>query len=362
MRYRRPIRLFALALLPLLLTSGCGVPGPPVPPVARIPAVPRDLAAQQVGERVLLRWTLPRLYTDGARMDAYPRVEVHRAFLGEGTDPEVAFAGAAQVVYTIPGQVVDTFLHDGVVVFPDVVAPAVLKEQAGRRAAYAVQAVNAKGQTAGFSNLASVRIYPVASPIRRLEARVTERAIVLTWPSPERTTSDTPLEALAGYQVYRSPSGAEGSFVLHGTAPTARYEDTQFQFGQRYFYRVRTLAQYGRDVVESADSVTTDVLATDVFAPPVPVDLIVVAGSGRVDLTWDASAAPDLAGYHVYRATAADGEYRRLNAQLLAAQSFSDSVDLEPGREYYYVVTAVDREGNESPFSEPVAGRPLPSE
>jgi len=64
--------LVGLLLLAVALT-GCGVPGPPVPPTTKIPAVPTELTASQVGERVLLRWTLPRLNTDGTRIEGWPQ-------------------------------------------------------------------------------------------------------------------------------------------------------------------------------------------------------------------------------------------------------------------------------------------------
>lgn len=341
--------------------AACGVPGPPVPPTVKVPAVPKELTASQVGERVVLRWTPPRLNTDGTGIEGWPRLEVHRAFLSDPAQPEERFAEQARIAYTIPEQVVDTFLHDGVMVFPDVVGATVLKQEAGRMAVYGVKAVNAKGQDAGFSNLAEVRLYPVPTPITRIGARVRADAIELRWTPPLRTTSGTPVEAIAGYEIYRSDSGEEGSFILHGTAAVARYEDTQFDFGQRYFYHVRTLGQFGADTVESENSALVEVLARDVFPPPVPANLIAVAGPARVELTWDASPTADLAGYFLYRSRQLGAGYERLTARSLRAQSFSDT-QLEPGVAHYYVVTAVDREGNESGYSEEAAATPFPPE
>lgn len=351
-----------VAFLPFLLgLAACGVPGPPVPPTPKIPVPPRGLVARQVGERVLLRWTLSRLHTDGSRLEGWPRLEVYRAFLPETTRLKEDFAKQARVAYVIPEQVVDTYVHNEIVVFPDPLPAAVLKKQAGRFVVYGVKAVNAKGQDAGFSNLVAQRVYPVPVPIDRIDTRVTEQAIELRWRPPQRTTSGTPLEAIAGYQIYRSPTGEEGSFALRGIAPTARYEDTQFRFGGRYFYFVRTLAQFGADTVESSKSTTVEVLARDLFPPPVPGHLIAVAGADRIDLTWDASLAPDLAGYYLYRSQQSGEGYERLNREPLQAQSYADT-RVETGGRYYYVVTAVDAEGNESPFSEEVVATPIRQE
>jgi len=350
----------AAVLLFACLLAGCGMAGPPVPPTAKIPVAPTGLAAQQVGERVVLRWTVQRLTTDGARLPGWPRLEIHRAFLADTADLKEKFAAEARVAYVLPERVVESFLRNDIVVFPDVLGGEALREQAGRTVVYGVRAVNAKGQNVGFSNLVSVRLYPVPTPIETIDAQVTERAIELRWAAPERTTSDTPLEAVAGYEIYRSES-ADAPFVLRGTAPTTVYEDTDFRFGVTYSYRIRTIAQFGADTVESDNSVAVTVEARDVFPPPVPANLIAITGAGRVDLTWDASAAADLAGYNVYRRAESTPTYRRLTAAPLLAQSFADT-GLVAGTKFFYAVTAVDAKGNESALSIEVAAQVLAPE
>jgi len=324
--------------------------------------VPENLEARQAGERVLLRWQTPRFHTDGSRIEGWPRLEVHRAFLPDGQPAAEVFAREAGVAYTIPEMVVDTFLEGETVVFPDMLGPDRLREQAGRFAVYAVRAVNDKGESVGFSNLAAVRVHPAPRAIRRVTARVTAREIELRWETPTDTSSGTPLEGVAGYEIERSPSGKKGTFVLHGTAATARYQDTQFVFGETYFYRVRPLAQFGTDTVEGESSPVTQVLARDVFAPPAPANLIAVAGPGRVDLTWDESVAEDLAGYSVYRSREAERGFLRLNRQPLVAQSFADEFEIKAGVNYFYLVTAVDKDGNESGYSPVVSATPLERE
>ncbi|MGH9804985.1 MAG: fibronectin type III domain-containing protein [Candidatus Acidiferrales bacterium] len=344
-----------------LLLLACGVPGAPVPPTAKIPQPPLDLVGRQSGERVVLRWTLPKLHTDGSRLPRPPRLEVHRAFLDDPQPSPETFAAASHLAYALPGPVVAGFLHNDIVVFPDVLDATVLDEQAGKYAVYGIKAVNDKKQDAGFSNLVAVRVYPVPEVVSGLLCRVTERAIELRWTPPRRTSGGAPLEAIAGYQIYRSDSGEEGSYALHGTAASARYEDTQFRFGARYFYRVRTLAQYAADTVESESSASLEVVVRDLFPPPVPANLVAVGGAARVDLTWDASPAPDTAGYFLYRGLSDDVVAERVNVEAIIVLSFADT-NVEPGATYYYAVAAVDRDGNESGRSAPVAATPIKPE
>ncbi len=91
-------------------------------------------------------------------------------------------------------------------------------------------------------------------------------------------------------------------------------------------------------------------------APPAaPSGLVTeVMGTG-VHVSWTPSGAPDLAGYSVYRATAAEGPYTKLNLDLVTAAEYQDDA-LPAGATagvtpLWYQVTATDLSGNESAHS-----------
>ena len=69
-----------------------------------------------------------------------------------------------------------------------------------------------------------------------------------------------------------------------------------------------------------------------------------------MDLSWQASAGDNIVGYNVYRSTVHGGPYVQINASLLAATIYCDSTVVD-GATYYYVTTAVDQEGAQSPYS-----------
>jgi Abnormal spindle-like microcephaly-assoc'd, ASPM-SPD-2-Hydin/Fibronectin type III domain len=71
------------------------------------------------------------------------------------------------------------------------------------------------------------------------------------------------------------------------------------------------------------------------------------------DLTWTASQGGDIAGYNVYRATESEGPFTKINPALVVATSYTDQT-VQPKTTYYFVVTAVDNEGNESPYGNEV--------
>jgi predicted phage tail protein len=146
---------------------------------------------------------------------------------------------------------------------------------------------------------------------------------------------------------------------LVGPSSTTEFHDTHFEFGKPYQYTVRSVAQFGADFVESADSAPAIVTPRDIFPPAAPTSLeigIVPATqqtSTHVELSWAISPEADLAGYSVYRSDAADTPGERVSTEILPSPTFRD-ISVLPGRRYYYRVSAVDRAGNESPKSSAV--------
>lgn len=91
-------------------------------------------------------------------------------------------------------------------------------------------------------------------------------------------------------------------------------------------------------------------------APPPPAPSMVVAqpvANGTIRVTWSAVTSGTLAGYNVYRGAAASGPFSKLTSTPTPASSPLEYVDraVQGGATYYYVVTSVDGNGNESPFS-----------
>jgi hypothetical protein len=71
-----------------------------------------------------------------------------------------------------------------------------------------------------------------------------------------------------------------------------------------------------------------------------------------VALSWGASTS-SVAGYNVYRSSVSGSSYAKINSSLVGGVGFTDS-NVQTGRTYYYVATAVDANGNESVYSNEV--------
>jgi hypothetical protein len=84
-----------------------------------------------------------------------------------------------------------------------------------------------------------------------------------------------------------------------------------------------------------------------------------LAGTG-VRLTWASTLDCDgnaVAGYNLYRRSAAEQTYTRLNTALIGALTYTDmqSAALSEGETYYYAITAVDSSSDESVKSAPAS-------
>jgi fibronectin type 3 domain-containing protein len=67
-----------------------------------------------------------------------------------------------------------------------------------------------------------------------------------------------------------------------------------------------------------------------------------------VGLTWTASA--NATGYNIYRSATNGGPYTEINTSLDGSAAYTDNTVVS-GTTYYYVVTAVNSEAQESGYS-----------
>lgn len=95
---------------------------------------------------------------------------------------------------------------------------------------------------------------------------------------------------------------------------------------------------------------------TDLAAPATLTGVTAAANAVSVQLNWNASAAADLAGYTVLRATNSGGPYE-IVARGLTNNAFTDK-SANQNRTYYYTVKAADKSLNSSANSAPVSATP----
>lgn len=349
--------------------AGCGAPGEPVPRMPPVPVAIKDLAARQAGGGVELTFTLPANSVSGEKLAAPPAVEILRGQVkGGGSADTKSF----RVVYTIPGALVDNYRTDGRVRFNDPIAQEETRSHPGAPVAYIVRTRASQKRASADSNIVLLRIFPVPAPIASVETHLTESAVELSWPAMDTVPVGDSVAKIAGYRIYRAelhsvappqtpaPGKPESPAALLGTTETNNYRDVSALFDHTYVYTVRSVLQVEENELESADSQPVTVTPRDVFPPAAPQGLVAAvlpgqsAGSLLVDLSWSINLETDLAGYRVYKSEQEGTRGELMTKDLLPTPAVRDT-SVEPGKSYWYTVTAVDRTGNESASSAQLA-------
>jgi hypothetical protein len=346
--------LWQISLVSLL--AACGVQAPPRPPRVEVPETIKDLSAFQIGRTIHLEFTMPVLATDGEGLNKPVTIDIFRAVAAAGQQSGQPDTSGAAWRSLLPKDL-PAYLHAGKVNYPVELSPEEFRQQQGSVLSFAVVTF-----THGFrghmrrsspSNVVSAALLDVTQPVANLEAKTSQTELRLTWDKPTETLTGLPPEHVSGYRVYQSATGKPGSFQFLGTAASNHFEDTNFQFGTQYFFRVSAVTTLNGATAESEPSAPVSLTPRDVFPPPVPTGLTAVNAAGAVDLLWNATTAPDLAGYNVYRSTDG-GMFERINKQIAPTPIFHDQT-VAAGNRYQYAVTAVDLSGNESEKSQPAS-------
>ena len=166
------------------------------------------------------------------------------------------------------------------------------------------------------------------------------------------------------YNVKRSDKERGGLQTIATDLTEPSYIDTTAKFDEDYLYVVTAKDRYGESgysnfvfvkkgqlpVISDRIELIEIPLFLLLVTPPAPEQLTAEGRAGEVVLTW--SPVEEAAGYHVKRASAANGTYETI-ASSVSGTTFTDT-GVTNGNTYYYKVTAVNDLGFESADS-PVA-------
>ncbi len=347
------------ALFAVLLASGCGTPGTPLPPSLNLADPVTDLTAVRTGNQVSLTWTMPKKNTDKLLLKGNYGVRVCRK---EATENCAVARGSLMLAPGAPGAFTDTL-------------PSAEASGAPRVLSYFIEISNPRGRSAGASNVAEVLVGEAPSAIAGLAAQVRKGGVLLHWIADPRQPSTTVIRLhrkLLTTGTGAKPNEQTGPLLQ---APEAREEtllvdfgtqtgqaadraiDQGIRFGQVYEYRAQRVARVTVDgkPVELGGPLSDPirVSVTDIFPPDVPAGLAAVALAGdattgpSIDLSWRPVADVDVAGYAVYRRESGAAWQRISPADAVEGPAFHDS-NVQPGHTYHYAVSAIDQGGHES--------------
>jgi hypothetical protein len=241
-----------------------------------------------------------------------------------------------------------------------------------------VAMLNESGRSAGWSNQVSVPSAPTLAPPEHFTARIGKDGILLSWDCPVDAAPSGANPALGHrLRIYRGEPGQKtdtkisernladcwrgqpGAQVDEQSNRMPQFLDQTFEWEKHYDYRATVLtvvSEPGKPEVEveGDDTPVVPVFAHDIFPPAVPAGLqAVFSGAGQapfVDLVWSPDSESDLAGYDIFRRE--DGSPPvRLNSTPVKTPAYRDT-EVQPGKRYFYSVSAVDERNNESARSE----------
>lgn len=308
--------------MPLLaVLTGCGYPGPVLPPLLDIPLSVPSFNAVEYGDNIVVQFTLPDMTTEGNPLRNVRLLEVR---VGPGVSPFTPERWAETAKsYPVASPAPGAFTKE----IP-------VKEWVNKEVVISVRAVGPKGKPAQWATVKLLKVEPPLPKPTALVALNVEQGVKLTWNGTG-----------AKYRIFRAI--ADGTPERLGESDHPEYVDETTEYDAHYEYRVQGITD---DVHGSEVSEAVPITPIDKFAPAVPGALTAILGVNTVELAWTRNTEKDFRGYNVYRST--DGGPFEKIADLVPAPTYSDA-KIEPGKKYRYQVSAVDVKGNESERSTP---------
>ena len=170
-------------------------------------------------------------------------------------------------------------------------------------------------------------------------------------PDGTTATQSISLSAVGSSVTISSSSSSSSQFVLDG----ASFPVT-IPAGQSVSFNV-AFTPKSSGTVSGSLSFTSNASSSGTLESLTGIGTNSTATQYSVNLSWNASS--DVMGYNVYRSTAANGTYSKINSSVNSNTAYTDSTVIS-GQTYYYAATSVNSSGQESARSTPPVGAAVP--
>jgi fibronectin type 3 domain-containing protein len=334
-------------LILVLLATACGKRMVPYAPDQILPAPVRNFQLIQEGNTLVLSWQLPRENLLGQPLIQVQGCRLYRAVL-KGVAPEALMSSDfslyadIDLAYPQRGEVYgETMVFRDQDLVPD------------HRYYYRVAAYDQDGYNGAWSQTLSQPWGWLPRVPEDFKAVPGDKVVSLSWQPVTTLQNGAPIRDLAGYLVYRL--SGRGPWIRVTPAPVLRnqFRDLAVLNNVEYTYKVVAVRRLDGNLLASQDSPNQVAMPEKRTPPPPVLNLLAVSTSRGVELRWELSPVPDVAGYRVYRRLTGEEKYTRITPELVTKPYFVDS-QVRRGQTYYYYVTAVD--------DTPRANESMPSE
>lgn len=157
------------------------------------------------------------------------------------------------------------------------------------------------------------------------------------------------VEGADTYAIYRSVAGGAAEKLTE--VSELQYFDKAVEPGESYTYTLKAVAAGVEGPASEAKEVTMPGTKRGEMTGPVWVGIRM--DRGRAMLNWDPMKNADVVAYNIKRGTTPGGPYETIGSTQ--ESKYIDSKGLENGVTYYYILTALDENFDESPPSKEMA-------
>ena len=320
-----------------LLLSGCGYKDDPVPPQSVVPLAIENLRYTINDKGVELSWSYPSKTLKGSPLEDISSFELFRTGV-----PMDEYCKTCPIPFGKPQALPGGAVYDGNQLRQGVYQARGLNS--GYRYFFKIRSKDSWFAESPDSNIVTfIYSIPPAAP-SSLRADTGDGEVSLHWAAVKILQDGGKLPAPVQYQVMRSTGGDLSP--IGQMQDGLSWKDTTVNNGGKYKYAVRAVMNFDGSLVPSLDSTTVSVSPVDSTAPAAPSNVQVVAMTQGVKVFWAPSDASDLAGYRIYRS--ATGQNYQFVGKVGAISTLFNDSKADADSSWYYVVTAVDKTGNES--------------
>jgi len=381
--------IITLAVLFLMaIHVNCGKKGPLVLEPDAAPEAVLNFKISQVGTSIRLQWDFPgtmmqRRKKIDMEFDKISKILIHyspKAILGgkfrkkskvlkKLTMQDLTLVPDSPIAKAVPAR--NTRTKEKKNLTYSVLIPMKMEKLLDKDHYFAVRYIYKKKKSP-ISPVISIHSAMPIKPATGLNITRENKLLKLRWTRPHQDEGGNPVNTIAGYNIFKkiepeesseqeTPSQLKTPARASTTGQTAVdgfvklnksnvltefFEDDETGTNGKYSYYVTTLVS---SQIESSPSLPVTVDITDIYPPEVPANLVAFRTSEYMHLTWKDVPDSDLSHYKIYRRTPQMQEFALISDKV-TTNHFKD-VNVVKGRAYFYVVTSVDKKGNESKYS-----------
>lgn len=298
----------------------------------------------QVGENIRIRWNYPEFLSDNSSVLKSDRVSKVYIYFSRGNIPDGKFEKKATVLLKTDQK---SLSKEGNLYKIDI--PFKVKNLLNKNYFFSLKYRYGKKKSP-MGKISGIETKIPVQPINDLKISEELKTIVLSWTKPKEDLLKDKIKEISGYNVFRKILSADSPDTLSEfikinseTIVDNRFEDSDLGVNGTYFYYITIVIS---KKVFSGNSNTVQIVIKDKYPPDIPGSLAVFKAKKYIFISWSPVKDKDLAFYRIYRKSKDEDQYT-LVADKITEHSFKDK-HVVKGKKYYYVVTSVDINGNES--------------